>query len=1761
MKNCHSATAPRSLRLRPLALSLACIGLAPAGAQVVPTGPVVPVNGGTVSVGAPTALGNGGMALGINQSSLRAIINWQSFSIGAKDQVNIQQNLGASSVLLNRVVNSGPRSEIAGLLSAPGRVYVVNPAGVLFGSTAQVNVGGLVASTLDLTGADQAARNASFMAGGRELSLSGPADGLGEVTVEAGAKLTATGVDGRNGVIALVGASVVNRGEINVARGSVGLLAGNEVVVIDPVGDGLTTFRIATTNTADNARVENIVDSKAPEGALSGRITADGGRIVMMASSTNAGATVVNQQGVLQARSLENRNGEIVLGGTGSGGATNVVAVGGTLDVSAGAAGAAGGKISIEGDMLRVQGATLSAGGSANGQVQFTSKADVLVQAAGSDPQVDGTSTVDDQVLAGALNRGGDVTLTSRAGNIGDFGGWGVVFDNKAQVVKTEGGNASLTVNSNRNIEMRAGSAIQSKSGALNVSFNADAEGAAGQDAIALNGQPIPRRGSIVLSNATVESNGGDIRFYGQSDPINGRAVGDVIREFPIDADPTTRRTAGIELNNSTVSTCGVAQASCAGGGSISLRGEGSSWQYTDTGLPGNLLDLDATDGVRLRSSVLRTGAGAIGVQGRSGLNRLVYGVTIGDDSKVESSSGDVAIAGSGRSWVAGDAVGALMGAAEGVQIWSSSVTTGGNVAISGTGADISAAIQDPQFIALASATGGASFHFEGTGIDLSYAPITAGAGKSISLTGTAGSQAFQINADGTVDADFPPASSITLEGGDLIAAGGTISLQGGAGAIDIRASSNDSTPTEPGLLISTASTTGAGGNIDIQARNVMVQGYNSEGFGYTRLDASGVAQGGNINLRAVAADGVPVSGILGIDNNVILAANASAASGNGGSIRAVGDNTLLAYGSFEAKGGAVGGSGGFVETSGGAFDIGAIRVEASGATAGKWLIDPYNVEINSFGGAPSLPGNPYVPLADSVIRDTAISDALNAGTDVTITTGTGGDADQGDIFMNNAQITYTGAGERTFTLEAHRSVRSNAGTTIASYGAGAGPLNVVFTADVNGSSSNGTDGGQVSYSGQIYSNGGDVTMTGAWANNSNLGSSVALSQGVVVDTRGGNQIVSPGVYTGGSDAAAGGNVTLTGRSVAPVSAGTTDAGVLINNARIATSTGNVDIFGSSTLNSGVRLVSNTADNGIHTTTGNVRITGIGSFTPNSAAAPGHGVVIGGNSFAAGNLPMVQTGSGNIEINGLRLASGGPVGGDGVFIGNRALITSTGGGNISVTGESQNAGGAGIRFANEQPITVLIPAGRIEGSGNVVLRASNDGTSDALVLGTGSQVSAAGVLNLRPGGVDLAGPPLAYAATPVDRPGDVITVGGAAATGFAVSATELTRMSAPTMVFGSNAHAADINVISALNFGAGAVTLQNEGGGNITLQAPITAARVGLASAGNITQTAAAPITAGTLLARSTGGSVLLDQAANNVSASTLGGGAAGAFRYQDVDELRVGPVSVVGYDAAGNAPQVVSAGSMAADTVFVRTLSGDLQLGTAVSSTSGTDLVAAARFQNVGGASLGGAPWRVWADTWVGETRGGIAGSGLLPNLYNCAYLGLCGVSVSPGDNHFIYAQRPTATVVIGNASRPAGFNNPLFTWSITGLILGDRGAGFSGAVGTAATRSSLPGAYAINGSFTSAEGYLVNVVPGTLTVGGFPQIPKPDVVRDLPTTWLYDRNIGPPPICFATGPLEGDRASQGNDVLAREWSRVRSRPNLTSCVDTEKRNGCADF
>ncbi|MFS2055048.1 MBG domain-containing protein, partial [Variovorax sp. CT11-76] len=317
--------------------------------------------------------------------------------------------------------------------------------------------------------------------------------------------------------------------------------------------------------------------------------------------------------------------------------------------------------------------------------------------------------------------------------------------------------------------------------------------------------------------------------------------------------------------------------------------------------------------------------------------------------------------------------------------------------------------------------------------------------------------------------------------------------------------------------------------------------------------------------------------------------------------------------------------------------------------------------------------------------------------------------------------------------------------------------------------------------------------------------------------------------------------------------------------------------------------------------------------------------------------------------------------------------------------------------------------------------------------------------------------------------------------GYSVSSAEFARLAAPTIVAGSATHAADITVAGAIAT-PGALTLQNDAGGNIALNGTVGASQLGLLSDGNITQSAAGAITATGLLARSSGAGVDLRNPANNVA--TVSGGAEGGFAYVDANAVTVGALSVNGFDAATNQLAPTATTSMSAGTVFVRTLAGDLTLGTSVNASTSADLVAAARFQNPGSFTIGAGTWRVWADTWIGETRGGLAGSGPLPNLYHCAYLGLCTVTVPATDNHFIYAQQPTAIVTVGNASRQEGAPNPSFTYSVSGLILGDNASSFSGTPGTGANASSPPGNYPIDGAFASAAGYAIQVVPGNLRV-----------------------------------------------------------------------------
>lgn len=1871
------------LRLQPLALAMVCMGLAPALAQTLPTG--FNQVAGTLSMNQAAGVMN------IQQTTQRAIAQWQSFSIGAENTVNIFQP-GTRSVLLNRVMGT-ELSTIAGKLNANGHVFLVNPSGVVFSKGSQVSVGGLVASTLNITNDNFLGPGVdSPLAQGSQFVFAGDAASTAKIRVESDATI---GTNAPGGLVALVGGVVRNDGVINVAQGSIGLVSGSQVT-LDFQGDGLTQFKIGGATSFALADIQTKEEVTPAQLTNTGQLIADGGRVMVVGASTIA-QQVVNHSGVIQARSLTTRGGEILLGAVG--GTENETVITGQLDVSGGAAGVAGGMAAVLSGQLRMDGASVDASGTQGGQVfilgsqvalssttqvkadgsagnggaisvqgnavhvsgtlsargtgaggQVLTKANVLeigdtasVDAGGGsgangqwtvDSKVDllvtgeavpyagdaypavvsGTSSrVNAGAIGKALGRATDVAINGGAYTIDSENqlssdGFGVAFAAGAQVVKTEGRASTLTVNSTRHILMDSGSTIGSKAGALNVDFNADAQGAPLGEVYPTPTQlaqtsTVAQTGAILMDGATIETAGGNVRFYGQSDPTQGRAVGAFlpVRGGPVLTEvalpPSFIPVGGITVSGSTISTCAMGSAECGPSGSISLRGQGNT--VSIAGAAGNFAR--SSTGIDLVGTTLRTGGGGISIDGRGGLgsagvrmSTLSGGGEVPDlATVVQSASGPITITGSSRSFVEGSdpaLVGVLgTGGATGVAIDGASIATGGDVTISGTGAQLGATpipVSD-------SDTGTLSAGSVGTRIR--NASLTAGAGRTLSVSGTAGSRGYiEVPDLAPAAVDYDPNAveiSVNDAGQGLRAAGGRIAIDGRGGDVSLRNDSDGVAST----LLSVANANGAGGSIEVDGRNILLSGSDA-----LRIDATGAGQGGQVTLRAHAVEGVAGSGIVAVDSNVVIDASAGTAVGNGGEIRLLGERSLMAYGTLAARGGAAGGNGGFIETSGGfavpenltrfedgyiggGFDLSGLRVDASAPAgqAGTWLIDPYNVTIQDGSGTGALPpGNPsvLVPVTTTTIQDGDINAVLDAGTSVRITTGTGG-TDLGNInFGSNVVIERTvGTGRVSFELDAANAIgRTFASSFVApSIQSTTGPMDVRFNAGrsisyegsiasdggnvtLRAGDPGGTAFGQVFLGGQINSNGGAVTinafdngcdcafiLTGSGTPMQILsnGGAVTIAAGLPGAPSGGAFLQETVIDTrvGQSDAGAGGAVAVSAGSVG------------LFGTQIASATGDVTLTGAGDINNGVVMEQGRTASSISTTSGNVLLQGVvppPQPQASSSFIPLHGVVITGGS-------SITTGSGNITLHGANL--GTPFDGtdSGVRVEDGARLITTGGGSIELTGSSASGGpgvsvAPGIEFSDGVPVGVQPPP-LIQSSGNVVLRASNGGSTDALVIE--APVVAAGVINLRPGGVDAALNASDAVATP-------ITLGGSSASGFAVSDAELAQLSAPTLVAGSNTHAGAITVASALS-SAGALTLQNEGAGSggIALNAAVTADRLGLLSAGNITQTASAPIVAQHLLARSTGGSVLLDQAANNVSANTLGGGAAGAFRYQDVDALRVGSVSVTGFDAAGNAPQIASATSMAADTVFVRTLSDDLILGTHVSSSSGTNLVAASRFQNAGSYTISGAPWRVWADTWVGETRGGLAGSGPMPNFYNCAFSGLCGVTLTTGTNSFIYRQQPDATVVVGNAIRPFGFPNPPFSYFLSGLILGDTGAGFSGTLGTTALRVSPPGFYPITGSFTSAEGYRVTVVPGQLQVTSALNVPQVDVLRELPTTYLYDRNIGQAPICFATGPLDGDRASQGGDVLAREWSRVRSRPNLLNCVDTERRNGCADF
>ncbi len=299
--------------------------------------------GGTVVSGNAT-ISTSGAQMKVVQTTPKVAINWQSYTISANELVSYYQP-NSSAIALNRVTGGGA-SVIDGRLTATGQLWISNPSGILFGPNARVNVGGLIATTHDLRVEDFNANKYHFQS---DVQPSGIVENQGRITVADA------------GLAAFVAPGVINHGIITARLGQVALASGNEFTV-DLYGDQKINLSM------DNQTAQQVLGRDGrPLDALvknDGKIFADGGRVQISAAAAKGLVdNVVSIGGVVQARSVEQRNGEIVLLGEGGG-----VEVSGAVDSSGKAPGQRGGSVVVTGDRVLVRtGAHIDVSGSAGG--------------------------------------------------------------------------------------------------------------------------------------------------------------------------------------------------------------------------------------------------------------------------------------------------------------------------------------------------------------------------------------------------------------------------------------------------------------------------------------------------------------------------------------------------------------------------------------------------------------------------------------------------------------------------------------------------------------------------------------------------------------------------------------------------------------------------------------------------------------------------------------------------------------------------------------------------------------------------------------------------------------------------------------------------------------------------------------------------------------------------------------------------------------------------------------------------------------------------------------------------------------------------------------------------------------------------------------------------------------------------------------------------------------------------------------------------
>lgn len=1111
-----------------------------------------------------------------------------------------------------------------------------------------------------------------------------------------------------------------------------------------------------------------------------------------------------------------------------------------------------------------------------------------------------------------------------------------------------------------------------------------------------------------------------------------------------------------------------------------------------------------------------------------------------------------------------------------------------------------------------------------------------------------------------------PP--SVNIIGGSISAAGGQVRAEVAGQPVQF----GDSPLTRPSInvstLVSTASTTGAGGSIDLQAGpegavtviegtldassgvaaggRIDVQGHTLQlggAFGgeslRTLLDARGATGGGDVQVGGIA------TGSLLMFNDASILADATR-QGNGGTVGLVADLLVVGrqnqpridvgvaevYGAVSANGSGSG-SGGQILTRAPSLLTTRLDLQnnpfsgsftargGSTGAPGLWEVESGSVSVVTTPPTGGLGADP-VP-SGAVVGDTQVGGALD-NMDVSLRARANA-LNRGDIVVDSSSRIdlATATGERTLSLLADRDIFIDAATRIST-GSSAAALNVDVLAnqsDTGGSIFFGFDGESTT---RISTAGGSVFIGGGQDRNT----------GFAESPFGGNGISMQGVVINTVSLQAGGDITVRGRGRDSEGPGN---GVVLSTVDMTAGTGRITIEGVSESGIGVEL-------GTQSSFGGAFLASDSSILVRGVAQSDFGSPTGVQMVNA----TINAGAGDVTILGRGAEGSEPfnVQGFGVRWENSTIVVNpTSAGTVRLIGDSDAQTGTGLGSTDSAPGSTLVITRNDEGSGsiaaNVEIGARSTQFGSALEPSAAPlQVDTTGLINIRPAGLDDTGSPVA--ADTID-----ITIGNTfqnTVPRFSLSADWMVRanqdsqtpagfLAAGEVVIGSSTHTGQIIVAEGAidERSHPRITLQNQGAGSegivlgaatpgtgstngdrqLTLMTtgpvsfiePVLDQLFRIGDGGDVVVPLAIEPTPGALnldslliigsgnttvsLNNRNGSLAPLPHRINNLSFTGVS-----TIDVLAESDMAVRSLGATGYDSGSLAfaPSAPAAANTAVQRVNLTT-DAALQLVAPIRTTgagSSIDLVAPTQFTNNAGAQAlstgAGGTWEVWTQTWTLGSRGGLVGTGGTPNAYGCNLSAQAcdAAALDPASSGFRHVLQPTLTVTPFAVSFTQGAAPPPITFNVTGLVNGDTLAtAFTGSLGTTATSSSLPGTYAATqGTLVSKQGYQLNFSGGSATAvtvlaaGAFPfpndPVPGFDRSRTLNSALLSaetnsevnGRNLSRAQMCVAPGALRRQKdAGEDSDALGIEWSRVRSQPHLSSCLDLGDDSECAAF